>query len=75
MKLLVFEYGQFKHAQREITKGSFAGCHTRWRGLECHLYNVTGSDNTWAYAVIVLGLHNVQFCTIYLICEIFTGKA
>ena len=47
MKLLMFEYGQFKHAQhaqREITpslsnrtKDSFAECHTRWRGLESHL--------------------------------------
>ena len=40
MKLLVVEYGQFEHAQREkktqacLTKGSYAGYHTRWRGLE-----------------------------------------
>ena len=37
----MFEYGQFK-AQREITPslsdyGFFAGCHTRWHGLESHL--------------------------------------
>ena len=43
MKLLLFEHGQVKHAQREITpqacltKGSFTGCDTSWRGLESHL--------------------------------------
>ena len=44
MKLLVVKYKQFKHAQREkkptacLTKGSYAGCHTRWHGLESHLF-------------------------------------
>ena len=39
-KLLVFEYGQFKHAlikQACLTKACYAGCHTRWRGQEFHL--------------------------------------
>ena len=59
MKLLVFEYRQFKHAQREkttqacLTKGSLAGCHTRWRGLESPLYKVSVpalSKNCFLYA-------------------------
>ena len=32
MKLLVFEYGEFKPP-----KGCYGGCHTRWRGLESDL--------------------------------------
>ena len=44
MKLEMVEYGHFKHAQREkkkqacLTKCSFAGYHTRWLGLESHLF-------------------------------------
>ena len=52
MKLLVFEYGQFKHGlkgdnpQACLTKGSLAGCHTRWCGLESYLLVTSPLDQT-----------------------------
>ena len=39
----MFEYGQFKHSQREkplsMSDGCYAWCHARWRGLESHLFS------------------------------------
>ena len=29
-----------RNPQACLTKGSYAGCHTRWRGLESHLFTV-----------------------------------
>ena len=36
----------FKEEKKQacLTKGSYAGCHTRWRGSESHLYRWTNQE-------------------------------
>ena len=36
-----------RNPQACLTKGCYAGCHTRWRGLEFHLYRGVGSGGYW----------------------------
>ena len=57
----MLEYRQFKHAQREkppracLTKGSQAWYHTRWRGLESHLFIRETTYATFREKVKTLG--------------------
>ena len=54
-----------------LTKGSFAGCHTRWRGLESHLLrtSLTGCEMPYSKVVTLYCVRTMIKLVIYPFCK------